>query len=356
MKVQKKGLAFALTLSLALVVAAVVTPITAAAETSRMEAPGDQMSDTATPPTVVSDQLKGDAIVKAPLEDGQLLVTLDKMDLALNISEETLAIDSKTGLPASLNELKAGDAIFVYYSAAMTKSLPPQSHAIAIVTQVEKEQSHAELFTVKEIISRDDVKVRALNKEGGLIVTFLKENPLTSYQTKQIVGLTDIHVGTQLFIWYEVVATSYPGQTAAMKAVLVGQEEGLGVRAVYTPMAGVNHAIVTIQNKAIQLSGKRLMDQNGLLMLPLRSVAEGLGFKVSWNGTDQSVLLNDGAVKTTIYIGDDSYFKASSQAIGLTQNFSLGAAPIIIDGSTYVPAALFNLLYSDNDMVTVESK
>lgn len=355
MKLQEKGLAFALALYLTLVIAAVDPQITAFAETSRIEALSEQTTNAA-PLSFVSRQLKGAAIVKSPLENNQLLVTVNNMDVVLNISEETLVIDSKTGLPASLSELKAGDAIFAYYSAAMTRSLPPQSHAIAIVTQVEKDKSHAEFFTVREIISRGDEEVRALNKEGDLIATFSKENALTPYITKQIVTLDDIQVGTQLFVWYDIVALSYPGQTLATKSVLVGQEEGLGVRAVYTPMAGVDAVTVFIKDQALQLGGKTLIDQNGLLMVPLRSVAEGLGFKVVWQGADQSVLLDNGTVKTTLRIGADSYFKASSQAIGLTQNFRIGAAPILIDDSVYAPAALFNLLYSDNGAVKIQLK
>ena len=68
-------------------------------------------------------------------------------------------------------------------------------------------------------------------------------------------------------------------------------------------------------------------------MLPLRAVAEDIGFKVTWNGVDRSILLDNGTVKTTLYIGEDRYFKASSQAIGLTQNFHLGAAPTFIEKS-----------------------
>lgn len=343
MKSNKKSLVFALALSLTLVLTTVATSITAFADTSRIEAPSE-----------VSDQLKGMAIVKAPTNNNQLLVTVNEMEVALNISEKTLVIDSNTGLSASLNDLIADDVIFVYYSAAMTRSLPPQSHAIAIVTQVEKDKSHAEFFTIKEIVSRNAGEIRALNKEGDLIVTFAKENPLTPYMTKQNVTFDDIRVGTQLFIWYEIVALSYPGQTGATKAVLVGQEEELGVRAVYTPMAGLDAVSITIKDKAIQLGGHKLVEQDDLIMLPLRAVAEGLGFNVTWEGEDQSILLDNGTVKTTLYIGNDSYFNASSQAIGLTQSFQLGASPMLIDSNTYVPASLFNLLYSDNNSVKLE--
>lgn len=309
MKAQKKGLAFALILSLTLVVASVATPMMAFADAFGIETPS------------VSDQLRGNAIVKVPLIDAQLLVHVNEMDLVLNISEETLVIDSKTGLPASLTDLKVDNTIFVYYSAAMMKSLPPQSHAIAIVTQVEKNKSHAELFTVKEIISEKDGEIRALNKEGDLIVAFLEEISLTPFKTKQIVTIDDIKVGTQLFIWYEIVALSYPGQTAATKAVLVGH-----------------------------------LDENGFLTLPLRAVAEAFGFQVTWNGEERSVFLDDGVVKTTLFIGEDSYFKASSQAIGLTQAFQLGLAPTIVDSRTYVPASFFDFIYNVNDAVEIELK
>ena len=363
MKNTKKNWAIAMALSLTLGVSSLVAPLTAYADTSTAAAPVSEapvlISEA---PALISmpqnlvNYLQGDAIVKTPLENGQLFVTVNDMDVVLNISDETLAISTKTGLPASLKDLKANDRIFVYYSAAMTRSLPPQSHAIAIVTEVEKDKSHAQLFTVKEVISQKAGEVRALNKEGDLIVTFTKDISLTPFKTKQMTSLEDITVGTQLFIWYDIVAMSYPGQTGATKAVLIGQEEGFGPRAVYTPWTGLDAVIVKINNIAITLGDKKLMDQNGLLMLPLSTVAQNLGFKVTWNSKDRSILLDDGTVKTTIVIGEDSYFKASSKAIGLTQSFNLGVAPTIINGRTYVPASLFNLLYSDSKAVKIEIK
>ena len=301
MKTIKKGTAFAFVLSLTVILTTLTASIAAFAQAPEAQ---EEIAFMSTP--FYSNQLQGQATVKQPLKDGQLLVELDGMDIALIISEETLAIDSKTGLPASLETLKAGDTIFAYYSAAMTRSLPPQSQAIAIVTQIEENTPHAELFTVGEIISREDGQVRALNREGSLIVTLLAENPLTPFKTKQIVRIEDIQVGTRLFIWYDIVLMSYPGQTAAQKAVLIGQED--------------------------------------IPMVPLRSVAEGLGFTVVWKGSEQSIFLDNGIVKTTLYIGQDSYFKASSKAIGLTQNHRLGRAPVLIDSKTYVPATLFDFL------------
>jgi len=81
-----------------------------------------------------------------------------------------------------------------------------------------------------------------------------------------------------------------------------------------------------------------------VVMVPIRAVAEALGFEVIWNEDRYSADLDNGVVKTTVEIGFDSYYMASSQAIGMSNPTSLGATPILRDGLTYVPAALFDIL------------
>lgn len=80
------------------------------------------------------------------------------------------------------------------------------------------------------------------------------------------------------------------------------------------------------------------------IMLPLRATAEKLGFKVVWNEENQSIDLDDGEVKTKVYIGKDNYYMASSTAIGMSAPTALGAAPILKGDKTYVPAGMFEIL------------
>lgn len=84
--------------------------------------------------------------------------------------------------------------------------------------------------------------------------------------------------------------------------------------------------------------------ENDKIMVPLRFVAENLGFKVEWNEENQAVRLDDGTVNTMVHIGDDSYYMASSTAIGMSAPTPLGAAPVIKGEFTYVPADMFNIL------------
>ncbi len=91
------------------------------------------------------------------------------------------------------------------------------------------------------------------------------------------------------------------------------------------------------------------------IMLPLRSTAEKLGFKVVWNGENQSIDLDDGEVNTKVYIGKDNYYMASSTAIGMSAPTALGAAPILKDDKTYVPAGMFEILCGKGSVAVKDS-
>lgn len=68
-------------------------------------------------------------------------------------------------------------------------------------------------------------------------------------------------------------------------------------------------------------------------MIPLREVAEGLGYTVNWNDENWSIELFKGASYITMAIGEDAY------AFGRMAHRPLGKAPTLIDDKTYVPLA-----------------
>lgn len=101
---------------------------------------------------------------------------------------------------------------------------------------------------------------------------------------------------------------------------------------------------VTVGGNALKLNGKAVFVSNKHIMVPLRSVAESLGFKVSWNEERQGITLDDGKINTTVYIGEDNYYMASSFSIGMCAPTALGAAPVLKDDTTYVPGEMFDIL------------
>ena len=72
-------------------------------------------------------------------------------------------------------------------------------------------------------------------------------------------------------------------------------------------------------------------DVDGITMIPLREVAEGLGYTVNWNDESWSIEVIKGASYATMAIGEDAY------AFSRMAHRPLGKAPTLINDKTYVP-------------------
>lgn len=102
---------------------------------------------------------------------------------------------------------------------------------------------------------------------------------------------------------------------------------------------------VEIEGENLDLTSKYAYIENEVVMIPVRAVGEALGYTVTWVAEyPTEVRLDNGTVKTTITIGEDLYFMASSTAIGMSKPSPLGVAPVAEHGVTYVPMDLFGLL------------
>ena len=110
--------------------------------------------------------------------------------------------------------------------------------------------------------------------------------------------------------------------------------------------------VLTVDGKNVDISAlPAAYDENGCVMVPLRAVAEAMGYDVEWNSEEKSVEISDGEWAALAYIGEDSYTAYSKTAIGMTAPQNYGAAAVIVDGTTFVPADMFELLdYSFNSM------
>lgn len=98
----------------------------------------------------------------------------------------------------------------------------------------------------------------------------------------------------------------------------------------------------------IEVNGETV-DAAACVMVPLRAVAEPLGFTVTWD--NGSVLVDNGTIHTRVTIGVDQYVITTSKEdlVGMSAPFSLGTAPYVLDGVTYVPLGLFNALLGNRE-------
>ncbi|AWK51709.1 cell wall-binding protein [Clostridium beijerinckii] len=108
---------------------------------------------------------------------------------------------------------------------------------------------------------------------------------------------------------------------------------------------------VTICGENIELGRNGVLIYKGKIMVPLKYTAESIGFKVGADKDNKIISLDNGKIKTNVYVGEDSYYYSSGNDIGLTMMHKLGADPIIVDKTVYVPINFYNFLFNDNKTV-----
>lgn len=138
----------------------------------------------------------------------------------MNISEQTVWIDSGKQTASDPAELQIGEGVYVFHSAVATFSLPPQSAAYAVVRNVPMDAGCAQYHKVEEV-SVTDGQTQITTDNGGLFI-FLDENTsLSGYHPEQQVSKDDLQVGTYIMAWYGAVAESYPAQTHASHVMVL---------------------------------------------------------------------------------------------------------------------------------------
>ena len=141
-------------------------------------------------------------------------------EIQLNLDEKTLVVNNETGVPSAIDEIKAGDKVFVYYSPAMTRSLPPQSACELILVNV-GDKTPASLHEVGTVNREEYGKSAITTAAGDMIVRVDGKTTMTALKTKNVVTNEELTEGTRFLAWYDVVAMSYPGQAYTAKLVVL---------------------------------------------------------------------------------------------------------------------------------------
>lgn len=166
-----------------------------------------------------------DKIVRG--EDGaatQLWMTSERYgEYVMNLSEETLWIDSGNQTKDDPSDLKEGESLYVFHSAVVTASLPPQSSAIAVVRNIPADAGCAQYHEV-ESVSLKDGKLTITTDNGGLLIYADSETGLSRYDSDKSLALADLQAGDRIMAWYYAVADSYPAQTTASHLMLLPDE------------------------------------------------------------------------------------------------------------------------------------
>ena len=163
----------------------------------------------------------------------------------------------------------------------------------------------------------DDEKIKVLSSNGDRLITITNE---------VFPNLNAIKEGSDLLVWYDMMTLSIPGQAAATKAVLLPA----------TIKVHIGAGVIVANGKELALGqGDSIITRGKIVLLPLRVIAENLGYNIVWQAEQKQIELKDGSdTVATFKIGSNSYQKGQ-EVIGLA------AAPELVNGKTLVPVEFF---------------
>lgn len=314
-------------LSLVLAVTA-MTSMTAFANENIMlisEEPATEVVKTIPSPEYVTSY--GD--ITEVTEEYIVVKTAEGEEIQFNKDANTQVIDANTVLPLELTA-RESDKVAVTHSNAMTMSIPAQSYAYVIIGNIKSDMGNP-IFTVAEEVKATENGIVIVTENGNKEITVPASAQVAPYLTRNIVTLEDIKAGSNVLLWYDAVTMSIPAYATSERVVVfagnlfeTAEEESNGLI--------VNGVEITLADDEI------VYNNNGVEMLPLRTVAETLGFKVEWVHETQSIIVSKDAFNTTVRIGEERY--GLNKAIMI-----LDSAPILYNNEkTYVPVSFFDAL------------
>ena len=113
----------------------------------------------------------------AEIGDNQIRVSGEGSynEIVLNIQAGTYIVDAEDGTQILFTDLKKGDAVTAYYSPAVTRSIPPQSSAIALLVGTPQKGNPGQYMKVATVEQRPDGSIRVLCTNSERLVTIRPE-------------------------------------------------------------------------------------------------------------------------------------------------------------------------------------
>ena len=146
------------------------------------------------------------------VNENMIVVKGEHNIIAAIITDDTYLLNGKNGKVKRLSSFKVGKEVTVYHSPKMTRSIPAQSEAFAIVLGDNSEKM-GKFFKVEEVtMSEDKTYVSVINTNESLIATVDK---------KANKNFAEIKAGDNLMVWYDMMTMSLPARTNANKVVIL---------------------------------------------------------------------------------------------------------------------------------------
>ena len=215
----------------------------------------------------------------------------------------------------------------------MTLSLPPQATAILVLGNIPADYGVPQYYEISSVTPQAMIAIypppaltwTEVTATDGTVLKITDQAELTPYLTKNIVRLEDLIPGTRILVWKDM--------SGEITRVMVFPYDYAGyVSWTEDGTVSVNGAVVSQKAKITESDGA---------LLPVRAVAEALGYTVRWDAAQGAVVTQG---ERTVFTAMPGGAVMGTDADGQTYEV-YGAACVKEAGVTYLSsAALLSLL------------
>lgn len=303
---------------------------------------------------VVSPSYMSNSVTVTDVTEESISTTIDEKEaenpektINYTITDNTIVLGYAKGEVKSVKDIKKGDKITVYSNAYAPAPLilPPQYQADVIFVEDNLELDSLRMADVDTYVKGEDEML--VNVSNTLALNIADDTEIVDREGKKA-DAKDLDK-KDLAVIYSTSTRSIPAQTTPIKVVVLGENEMAlkaleNVNTEATPAPETTPEAtpeVTDNYKDLKIGNVYKKDQT--LMVPLRVVAEYLGYTVEWDGATKSIMLNSGMY--SLKIGENAYGK------GKMMPQQLSCAPEINDDDlTYVPVEYFSEILEDEEL------
>jgi len=255
-----------------------------------------------------------------------------------------LIINDRTYFPFD-DEAEVGDDVIGFYQADMPAPMifPPQYNAAVLVSGMPEGQN----VKVDRFSSWDDNDEDYLIGRGGMFAFRVDES--TEIITADGLEYDGAIEGRRLVVIYGISTRSIPELATATTVIALFEDAVTLPEPLPDYIMDVSLMPIIVEGTQLSAPAAFMAEDGVTIMVPLRAIAESLGFTVGWDGDSRAVTL-DGAIR--LVIGQSSYQMSDSES-----GIIAGApAPVIVDDLTYVPLQFFTSIAGMNNAFSFEGQ
>jgi len=302
-------------------------------------AAGDENSTVQSPPYYLS--VTGTVVDKEVSENGTYIEIEDN-----NGNPAVLVINDRTVFPFD-SEFATGSVVTGYYlsSAPMILIWPAQYNIAVLAVGAPPDVN----ITVDRFYAVEGEEGLMLSKGGGLAFRIGDDTEIILANGDDF---KDGNIeGRRMIAIYGPSTKSIPAYATAIKVIVLYEDPTTGPEPIPEDM-DFNGRVDT-SGWPVYIDGKLIEapavfdNEDGIVMVPLRAVAEALGYKVTWDAVLGGVRLG---VAIHLWPGSTEVHVSKMAPINIS------AAPVVIGNTTYVPLEFFRKVLEVTDAFAFEGR